>query len=99
MGDERPSSGTPERVPLHRQAVTLPLLVRLYLPMGVGIGAGRIAGDAAREPLGWWGSLGVGMAAAVAAALVAFWAVATWQRGGGRAEPGAAVDPPKAAGH
>jgi hypothetical protein len=50
--------------------------------MGVGMVAGRIAGDAVREPLGWWGSLGVGVLVAVVAAVATAFLVSKWHRRG-----------------
>jgi hypothetical protein len=44
----------------------------LGVSIGLGMAAGRLVGDATREPLGYWGSVGVGtLAAAVVALLVA----------------------------
>ena len=51
----------------------------------------RLASDAVRESLGWWGSVGVGTVAAGVAALVTALIVSAIQRKG-PAEPGAAAD-------
>ena len=54
------------------------------LPMGVGIGlgmwAGRLAGDVVRDVVGWWGSLAVGGLTAMAVALVTFYVVQAFVR-------------------
>ena len=44
--------------------------VWLGLIIGVGIAVGRLTSDAVREQFGWWGSMGVGMIAALAGALL-----------------------------
>lgn len=48
----------------------------------LGIGVGRLAGDAVRESVGWWGSLGVGTLAAMIAALVVFFVIHVVRRRG-----------------
>jgi uncharacterized membrane protein HdeD (DUF308 family) len=42
----------------------------LGLIIGIGIVVGRLTSDAVREQFGWWGSMGVGMIAALACALL-----------------------------
>jgi hypothetical protein len=73
LSDGHPGSGTPPRSTIAQGAW-------FGLVMGVGIVAGRIASDAVRESLGWWGSVGVGMLVAIVAALIMVLIVSAWQR-------------------
>jgi uncharacterized membrane protein len=52
------------------------------LPIALGIAVGRLAGDAVREQVGWWGSLGVSTLAAIVAALVVFFVIQAVRRRG-----------------
>lgn len=71
-----------ESQPEGRPPVPIGQILCAVLPIVLGIAVGRLAGDAVRDAVGWWGSLGVGTLAAIVAALAVFLVIQAMRRRG-----------------
>jgi hypothetical protein len=76
------------RPPAHDARLTTRQILAIGLPLGIGITVGRLAGDAVKESLGYWGSLVVGFVAAGVVAVVSAVIVIGLQRRGNGPGPG-----------
>ena len=71
-----------EGQPKSRPPVPIGQILFAVLPLALGITVGRLAGDAVRDSVGWWGSLGVGTLTAIVVALVLFFVIQAVKRRG-----------------